>query len=83
MMFLEVINEILADKHVEERGVGSELRGLAGYVDHSLNCLTLSRSCYNCDVFLTYTHICTHTYTRILKISCFRSYSSFTSSTDF
>lgn len=74
MMFLEAINGILADEPVGEEGAGSELHGLAGYVVHSPNCSTSTRSCYNRTIF------CTHT--DILKFSCSKSFPVSPQSTD-
>lgn len=57
MMFLEVINVTLANEHTREEGTRSELYSLAGNVAYGLNCSTLMRCCYNCMIYLAYTHV--------------------------
>lgn len=57
MMFLEVINAVLADEHAGEEGTRSELNSLAGNVVHSLNCSTLMRSCYILKIYFVHTYL--------------------------
>ena len=72
-MFLDVINEILADEHVGEEEAGSESHGLAGHVAHSPNRSTLTRSRCNCTMVCG-AHTC---HACILKTSRFKSLSRF------